>query len=166
MANHKIKFTLYRERPATQEDVDSMKEWLDKHDPTRSHYQDLTVGELSEFEDELELPAVWDICDRCKGDGQHVNPNIDGHGISAEEWEQDWDEESREGYFRGDYDVPCEARCTSGKVLVPDEEACKHEPLKSLYEAYEKKLDDDAQSRAEDRRTLYMESGGREGSRW
>jgi len=165
MSNHKIKFTLFRERPATQADLDAEAAYVAEHG--RPNYgEDLKLGEPMDFEDEIELPARWEICDRCDGEGQHVNPNVDGHGISAEEWEQDWDEESREGYFRGDYDVPCEARCNGGKVLVVDEEACKNEPLKSLYEAYEKQEAERAQSEAEDRRTLYWESGGREGSRY
>ncbi len=165
MANHTIKFTLYRERLATQEDIDAEAAYVAEHG--RPFYgEDLKLGESMDFEDEIELPAVWDICERCKGEGQHVNPNIDGHGISAEEWEQDWDEESRETYMSGGYDVPCEARCNGGKVLVVDEEACKHEPRKSLYEAYKKQEAERAQSDREDRHTLYMESGGREGSRW
>jgi hypothetical protein len=120
-----------------------------------------------EGEKTVELPAMWDICNRCKGEGTHINPNIDGHGITGEEWYgPDWDDESREAYMSGGYDVACEAGCTAGKVLVPDEEACKQEPLKSLLEKYKEQQDRNARYDREDRHTRYMESGGREGSRW
>lgn len=115
-------------------------------------------------EKDVELPAVWDICQRCKGEGQHSNPSIDGNGITSEEWfGPDWDDESREAYMNGEYDVACEAGCTGGKVLVPDEDACKNEPLKSLLEAYEKQQDERRRDDYADRRMRYMESGGREG---
>lgn len=119
------------------------------------------------YERELELPARWAICDRCGGDGTHVNPSIDGHGITADEWNgPDWDDESRDTYLSGGYDVPCEARCAGGRVLVPDEEACASEPLATHLRLYREQQDRAARDAAEDRRTRYMESGGREGSRW
>ncbi len=68
----------------------------------------------------LSLPAKYEICNQCRGKGTHVNPNIDGHGISAEEWHNEWDEESRENYMRGVYDVRCHSLCENGKVLVVD----------------------------------------------
>jgi len=160
---HVIKFTLYRERPATQEDVDAQTEWLDQHPGT--HSLPTLLGEMIDAEDEMELPAHWEICHRCRGEGSHTNPSIDGHGISAEEWNgPDWDEDEKETYLSGGYDVACEAGCIGGKVLVVDEEQCKLEPLKSLLEAYYTQENDRARDEAADRRTHYMESGGYEGS--
>lgn len=163
MSRHTIKFTLYTTRPVTEEDIAKAEaertEWLAKH-PT-AHYEMPTLGEELDFEEEHELPACWEICDRCKGEGTHTNPNIDGHGITMEEWHgPDWDDESREMYMSGGYDVACEAGCSDGKVLVPDEEACKSEPRKTILERYYEQQEDEARTRAEYRRTLYMESGG------
>lgn len=94
-----------------------------------------------------EIPARWEICSRCEGDGTHVNPNVDGHGITAEEWDRDWDDESREGYFRGDYDVPCHDCGGSGKVKVPDLDQIPGD-LRERYEAHERaKAQMDAEAR-------------------
>lgn len=158
--NDKIKFTLYRERPATQADVDDMKQWLDKHDPERKNYKDLALGEEMDAEDECELPARYEVCDRCRGHGQICNPSIGA--ITSSEWHEDWDPEEQEAYLEGRYDVICPECKGRNVVLVVDEEACKNEPLKSLMEAYFKQIEDRARMDAEDRYTRYMESGGRD----
>lgn len=119
------------------------------------------------LEKEIALPAHYEICSRCKGEGTHTNPSIDGNGITSEEWNgPDWDDEEREMYMSGGYDVACEAGCSNGKVLVVDEALCKDEPLKTHLEAYNEREDANARSEAEDRRTRYYESGGTEGSRY
>lgn len=76
------------------------------------------------FEDEdhpdgwdVKLPARWEICDRCEGDGHHSNPSIDGNGLPEEFAE---DEEFMQGYMRGAYDVACEVCSGRGRVLVVD----------------------------------------------
>lgn len=94
-------------------------------------------------EQEGELPAKYEVCSRCSGEGSHVNPSIDGHGISAEEWDRDWDDESRddesrETYMNGGYDVTCET-CKGLRVeLVIDEDAIERgsDELKKLFEHY------------------------------
>lgn len=69
--------------------------------------------------EELEIPAKYEVCGTCEGKGSHVNPSIDSHGISPEEFAEDRDFE--ESYFRGDYDVPCN-ECHGQRVTpVPDE---------------------------------------------
>ena len=50
--------------------------------------------------EEIELPVKMAVCPRCDGKGTHVNPAIDGHGISPEEFRDD--PEFGEAYFRGD----------------------------------------------------------------
>jgi hypothetical protein len=47
----------------------------------------------------------WDVCGTCNGRGKHVNPSIDAHGISADEFYEDPD--FAEDYHRGVYDVQC-----------------------------------------------------------
>lgn len=160
-----IKFTLFRTRAVTQVDLDREAAYVEEH--SNAFYgDDLKLGETMDFEDEIELPAKWDICNRCNGEGHHTNPNIDGNGITAEEWDRDWDEEEREMYMSGGYDVRCEANCEGGKVIVPDDAACENEPFKSLLAAFYELQEDLARDAAEDRRTLYYESGGYEGSRY
>src|SRR3990167_740121 len=79
---------------------------------------------------EVELPALRIVCRRCDGTGTHVNPNIDGNGISPEEFAEDPDFE--EAYFEGRYDVRCE-ECEGAKVTdVVDYEACTQEQREGL----------------------------------
>ncbi len=66
-------------------------------------------------EDEVEIPTMFVVCSRCRGSGSHVNPAIDGNGLSREDFDQDPDFE--EAYFRGDYDVPCYS--CQGKRVTP-----------------------------------------------
>ena len=54
---------------------------------------------------EVKLPSKNILCDRCRGNGTHTNPNIDGNGLS-DEYQQD--PEFMESYCAGHYDVPCE----------------------------------------------------------
>ena len=93
----------------------------------------------SELEEEVQIPAKFEVCDGCRGNGTHVNRNIDGNGISSEEWGE-WDIEEREDYMSGRYDVTCED-CGGMRVIkVPDWE---HMDPK-LAEEYSAHLDDEA----------------------
>jgi len=67
-------------------------------------------------ENEIAIPAIFEVCGLCDGKGSHVNPSIDSNGITAEEWD-DWDNEDRENYMNGGYDVPC-YKC-GGKRVIP-----------------------------------------------
>lgn len=66
-------------------------------------------------EESISCDAVFVVCPVCDGKGKYVNPSIDAHGISDDEFGDDPDFE--EAYFGGAYDVPC-AACT-GKRVVP-----------------------------------------------
>lgn len=61
------------------------------------------------------LPARYEVCTTCRGKGKHVNPSIDAHGISREEFDEDPD--FMEDYLSGFYDVTC-YEC-HGKRVVP-----------------------------------------------
>jgi len=74
-------------------------------------------GVVVDSEGRLHVPFTWGVCGTCNGEGKHVNAAIDAHGISAEEWERDWDPDERDGYLNGDYDVPC-VEC-HGRTTVP-----------------------------------------------
>ena len=60
----------------------------------------------------------FEVCPRCNGEGKHVNPAIDSHGLSREDFDADPDFE--EDYFSGVYDVEC-YECKGLRVVkVPD----------------------------------------------
>lgn len=86
---------------------------------------------------ELVLPAKFELCPRCRGVGSHVNPAVDGHGITAQEFAEDPD--FQESYFAGVYDVACH-RCKGEKVIkVVDRERAKARDLE-LYDEHERAL--------------------------
>ena len=79
----------------------------------------------------IRLPARYEVCPRCEGRGKHVNPSIDGHGLTSEDFE---DPEFREDYFRGVYDVACH-ECRGVRVVrVLDEDRCDPELLKEYLD--------------------------------
>jgi hypothetical protein len=55
------------------------------------------------------------VCPRCEGRGSHVNPAVDGNGITAEEMDE-LGEDFREDYLSGVYDVRCE-ECGGNRVV-------------------------------------------------
>lgn len=62
----------------------------------------------------MRFPAHFEVCDRCGGTGHHVNPAIDGHGLGSEDFD---DEDFREAYFGGRYDVTC-YECKGERVVA------------------------------------------------
>ena len=77
-----------------------------------------------------QFPAVFDVCDKCSGKGKHVNPNVDGHGISKEEFDEDPD--FKEAYFAGAYDITC-IKCDGKRVIgVINEKALSDEQASTL----------------------------------
>jgi hypothetical protein len=57
----------------------------------------------------------FEVCPACEGRGKYVNPSIDAHGLSREDFDEDPD--FRESYFSGDYDIDC--RLCFGEKVVP-----------------------------------------------
>ena len=114
----------------------------------------LTITIMDEDGDDLEIPAAYVVCGRCSGKGSHVNPNIDGHGISSEEWERDWDDDSREMYLSGGYDVCCE-ECHGQRVtLEADWERMSVDEKKAL-EAHQEYQSQERAQRASELRWGY-----------
>lgn len=64
----------------------------------------------------LTLAGHYDVCPRCSGQGTHWHPAFD-NGITQEDRERDWDDESWDELMSGRYDVPCET--CQGKRVVP-----------------------------------------------
>lgn len=84
---------------------------------------------------EVEVPGKYEVCSRCEGVGRHTNPSIDGNGITSEEWNgPDWDDESREAYMSGGYDVLCETCQGERVVLQPDFALIPSEQQEEIYQ--------------------------------
>jgi len=66
----------------------------------------------------VDFQMKFKVCSVCNGRGKHVNPSVDAHGITAEEWDRDWSYEGREMYMSGAYDVSC-YEC-GGQRVVPE----------------------------------------------
>ena len=104
---------------------------------------------------ESEIPIKFVVCDRCHGKGSHCNPAVDGHGLTREDFAEDPD--FAEDYFRGVYDVACES--CGGRRVMPDV-AVDPDKLTGEAAAAYRFACDRAAWRAEDARTMRMESGG------
>lgn len=63
----------------------------------------------------VQCETKYEICPTCQGRGAHTNPSIDCGGITASEWAE-WDEEERDYYMSGGYDITC-SQCHGEKVI-------------------------------------------------
>ena len=101
-----------------------------------------------------ELPACYEVCPRCEGRGSHVDPAIDGHGLSREDFDED--PYFEENYFSGEYDVPCH-ECKGLRVIyVPD--ALRADP--DTLAKYRQQQREEAAHRAEVRAEMRFMYGG------
>ena len=98
------------------------------------------VGEIylatGEYDDDLvTVNLKYTVCGLCGGKGTHVNPSIDSHGLSAEDFAEDPD--FAEDYFRGVYDQSCN-EC-HGQRVVPTVDPERNPPdvIKRIQEAEE-----------------------------
>jgi hypothetical protein len=97
---------------------------------------------------EYSLPGRYVVCPRCEGKGSHVNPNVDGNGLSQE----DFDENPGffEDYMAGVYDVSCYTCKGQRVVLEPNESLIKYNPkLKAIYKMWIQSLREEAEYQAE-----------------
>jgi len=101
-------------------------------------YEDDNGNEITRL-----LPATWEICGRCNGDGKHSH---DLGAITSSEWAE-WDCEERDDYMAGRYDRECEECGGSGKILEVDEEELKRRDPE-LFERWSKSERDEAQYQA------------------
>jgi len=84
----------------------------------------MTLHDRNSDKVQVELPGRYEVCSRCQGKGTHVNPAIDGNGLSAEDFAEDPDFE--EAYFAGHYDITCQ-ECQGQRVVpVADIAACSY----------------------------------------
>jgi hypothetical protein len=109
------------------------------------------MSNIQEFQEATghKLQTKYILCPRCLGTGQHVNPAIDGNGLSDERAD---DHEFMAEYVTGTYDVICEAcnglrvvkeidRSASPQAVVEDwDEWCRSEAETTAIYAAERRL--------------------------
>jgi hypothetical protein len=94
-----------------------------------------------------QLPAKWEICHSCQGNGT----SSAYLGAFTREDMDEMGDEFMEDYMRGAYDRACDECGGSGKVRVVDEERCPPELLKELRDQEEAEAEYQAMVAAERR---------------
>lgn len=115
--------------------------------PCCEHWE---AGTCNRGYETVTIPSVFEVCHRCKGKGKHDHPAF-SNGITSSEWAQDWDDDSREGYLSGRYDVPCEACDGLRVVAVPDFDRLPPDLLARVEAHLDRLARDRAEQRAEQR---------------
>jgi len=118
--------------------------WSDDHRYCKPAPHSITVDDGMA---ERELPTKWEVCPVCQGRGTHVNPDIDAHGLTAEELREDPD--FAEDYFAGAYDITCNRCRGRTTVAVVDRERCDPELLELYDEQQQELAECEAMERAE-----------------
>lgn len=117
-----------------------------------------------EAEDDIKvmLPACFEVCDDCEGHGTVLNATMRGHGYTTQEFNEAFDDEDREQYFRrgGKYDVVCPT-CVGNRVVPAVDEANLTVAQRAEYEQVQMTESLRARARDEDERTMRAERGER-----
>ena len=98
--------------------------WWDQISPDRRmvtlrfgiHDWDEDYGDGDAEQDPIWYHIEWVVCSGCQGRGEYVNPSIDSHGLSQEDFDQDPD--FRDDYRSGVYNVTCEL--CKGRAVMPE----------------------------------------------
>lgn len=130
----------------------AMGRWWNRIDERRM-VAFILVDDGESDETEVEIPIEFGVCGTCDGKGRHVNPSIDAHGITEDEWGQ-WSSDEQEFYMSGGYDVECH-ECAGKRVVPIPVEAHMTDEQKKAW----KFVTDYQQERLADHRTQMMESG-------
>lgn len=122
------------------------------------HTIEVTIYDEDDDEHVHELPAKMEVCGRCDGHGTHLREGMEGHAYTSEEFEQEFDDEMREEYFKrgGIYDQVCGDCHGKNVVAVIDEDAVRRmsggpEILAALEERDEARARDNAEAAYERR---------------
>jgi|688.fasta_scaffold299450_2 hypothetical protein len=111
----------------------------------------------NEVEETFTVPFKYTVCSLCNGVGTHVNPSVDSNGLTSEDFAED--DDFRESYFSGAYDMPCN-KC-HGKGLTPEYDETRASPeIKKKMTSYLKYRKDVAEDMVNDAYTRRMENGG------
>ncbi len=106
---------------------------------------------------QLNVPCKYEVCTRCEGKGTHVNPSIDGHGLTRDDFADDPD--FAEDYFNGVYDVKC-YQCCGTRVEPHPDGTHRKLSVRLAIRLWEKQQEQRAQWDREDAAIRRMESGG------
>lgn len=111
-------------------------------------------------EEDHELPSIMEVCDDCNGETYVLCEGMRGAAYSREDFEESFDEEEREHYFRrgGMYDVLCPT-CNGKNVVPVVDEAHLTPEQKEIFQAWEAQEEEQGRWDAEDARTRRMEMG-------
>ena len=114
-------------------DYASSKRWWVRLERLTAYMKDYTQGEDEDGEPILiAVPVRMEVCGSCDGRGAYVNPNIDRHGLSREDFDEDPD--FYKDYRAGAYDIQC-AHCEGLRVTpVPIDEEMQKRIQKDLDE--------------------------------
>lgn len=82
---------------------------------------------------EHEVRLKFEVCDACEGRGRYVNPSIDSHGLSGDDFAEDPD--FAEDYFSGVHDVCCRQCDGERLVAVVDPDRNSKEMVAQIEEA-------------------------------
>jgi predicted methyltransferase len=94
------------------------------------------------FEEDLEevekkwYHIKWVVCTMCQGRGEYVNPSIDSHGLTREDFDEDPD--FKEDYISGVYNMSCEL--CGGRAVEPEFDEDYNVDAKELIQARDKFL--------------------------
>ncbi len=94
------------------------------------------------------LPAKMEPCGTCRGTGSHVNPNIDRHGLSGEDFE---DRDFASNYASGVFDVVCSWCRGVGVAPTLDESRCSPDELDIWHDHFDAEAAHEAECAAERR---------------
>ena len=103
-------------------------------------------GDPDMDEKDIFLPSKAVVCWRCRGTGSHVNPSIDGHGITSDEMNE-LGPEFFDDYMGGMYDVTC-GLCKGKRITA---EVIECELSAEQNKAYEEDWQRDEAERSEQR---------------
>lgn len=120
----------------------------------------ITLMNDDDSEEEHDLPSKKEVCHDCLGEGFVLNESMRHHAYTPEEFNEEFDEEMREQYFKrgGIYDVRCPTCKGQNVIDVVDEEACqRNDQLKDICERWQKQEEERARYEAMDRATERME---------
>lgn len=132
---------------------------MDTVKPARPGFTNITFTNEEDEEEVHELPSKFEVCSRCEGHGTHLHPDIGGHAYTLEEFNESFDDEEKEEYFKrgGMYDVPCE-ECKGARVAAVVDEERLTEEQKKAFALFQEQEEERARFERDWRREQEMES--------
>ncbi len=101
------------------------------------HERQVLIVETEDGDEEYK--AEYQVCPDCDGKGKYVNPAIDSHGLSTEDFAEDPD--FQEDYFGGIYDITCRSCKGRRVILAPTTDEGKAAVAEIIQEAREYQME-------------------------